>query len=83
MGILAAYLLQCCSQCRQTKTEPGDGKDNDCDGRVDEEIRNGKDDDDDGFIDEDIQTVANSQHNKLLIHHDTFLNIEIWSMTGL
>ena len=28
--------------------------DNDCDGRMDEEIANGVDDDGDGFIDEDI-----------------------------
>ena len=44
-------------QCRKTKPEAGDGIDNDCDGKVDEEIRNGKDDDGDGFVDEDITTV--------------------------
>ena len=35
----------------------GDGIDNDCDGKIDEEIKNGKDDDNDGLIDEDLQQV--------------------------
>jgi len=34
---------------------PGDGLDNDCDGRIDEEILDGMDDDNDGLIDEDTQ----------------------------
>ena len=36
---------------------PGDGVDNDCDGRIDEERKDGIDDDKDGFIDEDLQLV--------------------------
>ncbi|XP_028410633.1 uncharacterized protein LOC114533322 [Dendronephthya gigantea] len=35
---------------------PGDGLDNDCDRRIDEEIKNYIDDDDDGLIDEDLVT---------------------------
>ena len=38
-------------------TIPGDEKDNDCDGKVDEEIQDRLDNDGDGFIDEDIQLV--------------------------
>lgn len=38
-------------------TIPGDGKDNDCDARVDEEKRNFIDDDGDGRIDEDLATL--------------------------
>ncbi|XP_050413600.1 uncharacterized protein LOC126828063 [Patella vulgata] len=34
-----------------------DGDDNDCDGRVDEEVDDGSDNDGDGRIDEDLQTV--------------------------
>lgn len=33
---------------------PGDGIDNDCDGRIDEEMDNKIDDDGDGMIDEDL-----------------------------
>lgn len=40
--------------CTPTPTVPGDGLDNDCDGRIDEELRNGIDDDGDGLIDEDL-----------------------------
>ena len=36
---------------------PGDGVDNDCDGRIDEEVKDGKDDDGDRVIDEDLQLV--------------------------
>ena len=36
---------------------PGDGIDNDCDGRVDEEIKDGKDDDGDKYVDEDLALV--------------------------
>ena len=37
--------------------DPGDGLDNDCDGRRDEEIFDGKDNDGDGTIDEDLEMV--------------------------
>ena len=36
---------------------PGDGVDNDCDGKIDEEVKDGKDDDGDRVIDEDLQLV--------------------------
>ena len=37
--------------------KPGDQRDNDCDGRVDEEIRDKIDNDGDSKIDEDLQLV--------------------------
>ncbi|XP_078685483.1 IgGFc-binding protein-like [Branchiostoma floridae x Branchiostoma belcheri] len=40
--------------CKKMEPVPGDGIDNDCDRRVDEELLNGIDDDNDGQIDEDI-----------------------------
>ena len=44
-------------QCEKTATVAGDEVDNDCDGRIDEEIRNKKDDDGDGKVDEDLALV--------------------------
>ena len=49
-----SFLLK---KCRQTSAKPGDKIDNDCDGKIDEEIRDGKDNDDDGLIDEDFRRV--------------------------
>ena len=37
---------------------PGDGIDNDCDGKIDEETRDGIDNDGDGQIDEDFELVS-------------------------
>ena len=44
-------------QCRRRRTKPGDGFDNDCDGKIDEEILDGRDNDGDGKVDEDLQLV--------------------------
>ena len=44
-------------QCRRSRAKPGDGRDNDCDGRIDEEILDGIDNDGDGKVDEDMQLV--------------------------
>ena len=44
-------------QCRRSRTRAGDGRDNDCDGKIDEEILDGKDNDGDGRVDEDLQMV--------------------------
>ena len=41
--------------CIPTLTFEGDFVDNDCDGNYDEEILNGKDDDFDGYVDEDLE----------------------------
>ena len=45
-------------QCTLSETKPGDAIDNDCDGNIDEEIRDGKDNDGDGEIDEDLALVT-------------------------
>ena len=45
------------SQCKSTRSNPGDGIDNDCDGTIDEEEKDGKDNDGDGEIDEDLKLV--------------------------
>ena len=44
-------------QCEISETSPGDGLDNDCDGKFDEERRDGKDNDGDGKVDEDLTLV--------------------------
>ena len=44
-------------QCKLTISEPGDGIDNDCDGKIDEERRDGRDNDKDGLVDEDLGKV--------------------------
>jgi len=41
-------------ECKPTESEPGDGVDNDCDRKIDEELLNRVDDDGDGKIDEDL-----------------------------
>ena len=43
-----------------SEAEPGDGIDNDCDGKIDEEQRDRKDNDRDGRIDEDLGRVMMS-----------------------
>ncbi|XP_078677630.1 uncharacterized protein LOC144914054 isoform X1 [Branchiostoma floridae x Branchiostoma belcheri] len=40
--------------CSPTPTVPGDGVDNDCDGRIDEDLLDGQDHDGDGDVDEDL-----------------------------
>ncbi len=49
------YLIS--QQCKRTRSRPGDGIDNDCDGRIDEELLDGKDTDGDGRIGEDLAVV--------------------------
>jgi hypothetical protein len=48
------------SGCKRTAPIPGDGIDNDCDGRIDEEILNGVDDDGDPLTDEDLSASQGS-----------------------
>ena len=45
-------------QCERTQVVPGDELDNDCDGKIDEEVRDGRDNDGDGAIDEDLELVS-------------------------
>ena len=58
-------------QCRRTKSKPGDGLDNDCDGKFDEEILDGKDNDGDGRIDEDLQLVMPLDRYVLVVEEMT------------
>ena len=51
--------LQCLYyQCVASESQPGDGIDNDCDGRIDEEVRDNEDNDGDGKVDEDLALVS-------------------------
>ncbi|XP_019630341.1 PREDICTED: IgGFc-binding protein-like [Branchiostoma belcheri] len=54
-------LAQIGGACTPTQTVANDRVDNDCDGRVDEELRNGIDDDGDGLIDEDIASGESTE----------------------
>eukprot|EP00058_Branchiostoma_floridae_P004563 XP_002590051.1 hypothetical protein BRAFLDRAFT_129759 [Branchiostoma floridae] len=47
-------LAKIAAPCQVTQPTPADGEDNDCDGRIDEELPNGVDDDGDGLVDEDL-----------------------------
>ncbi|XP_068676392.1 uncharacterized protein [Montipora foliosa] len=50
------YDLGLKAECVRTKMIGGDKVDNDCDGKTDEELSNGRDDDGDGDVDEDLFT---------------------------
>ncbi|XP_078670638.1 IgGFc-binding protein-like [Branchiostoma floridae x Branchiostoma belcheri] len=51
-------LAQISAPCTTTQTVTNDRVDNDCDGRVDEELLDGIDNDGDGLIDEDLASVC-------------------------
>ncbi|KAK6959983.1 platelet endothelial aggregation receptor 1, partial [Biomphalaria glabrata] len=50
--------------------EPGDLIDNDCDGRVDEEVANERDDDHDAHVDEDLMFLTEAELTKLLLEEE-------------
>ncbi|XP_067929104.1 uncharacterized protein [Watersipora subatra] len=52
-GMRLQVINPACTQVLQLPTAYGDGIDNDCDARIDEELCDGEDDDQDGSIDED------------------------------
>ncbi|XP_035668445.1 IgGFc-binding protein-like [Branchiostoma floridae] len=56
-------LSRIAASCSTTTPVPADRVDNDCDGRVDEELLNGIDDDGDGLIDEDM-AIGNCADNR-------------------
>ncbi|KAI8521974.1 hypothetical protein Bbelb_017280 [Branchiostoma belcheri] len=56
-------LARIAASCSATAPVPGDRQDNDCDGRVDEELLNGRDDDGDGLVDEDL-AIGNCAENR-------------------
>ncbi|XP_019616865.1 PREDICTED: IgGFc-binding protein-like [Branchiostoma belcheri] len=55
-------LARIAASCSATTPVPGDRQDNDCDGRVDEELLNGRDDDGDGLVDEDLAVSNCADH---------------------
>ena len=74
--------------CAPTLTVGGDERDNDCDGRTDEERANGLDDDGDGRIDEDLVTPVpeflkpNDIVDTPLVSCDSSSNVADSSNTG-
>lgn len=59
LGMRIANLYSACVKTQSANGGNGDGIDNDCDNRIDEETRNNIDDDNDGLIDEDISYAGN------------------------
>ena len=53
-------------QCKKTRSRPGDGIDNDCDGKIDEELLDGLDTDGDGLIGEDLAVVIKFRWGEIL-----------------
>eukprot|EP00058_Branchiostoma_floridae_P004052 XP_002589540.1 hypothetical protein BRAFLDRAFT_97038 [Branchiostoma floridae] len=51
-------LARIAAPCSPTAAGPGDGLDNDCDGRIDEELLDGQDNDGDGDVDEDLAAAG-------------------------
>ena len=56
--------------CTPTAMVAGDGVDNDCDGRADEELANGLDDDGDGLVDEDVEDTTTPVPNAAPVAYD-------------
>ena len=58
-----------CRRLFPTGATIGDMVDNDCDGRIDEEVEDGKDDDGDGRIDEDTGSITSCTLNSTMDQH--------------
>lgn len=57
--------------CTPSATVPGNGRDDDCDGGIDEEDANGIDDDGDGLIDEDLEFAPGPVANIVPVAYET------------
>ena len=64
LGMRITAIYDACVPKQMTTGGNGDGIDNDCDNKIDEEILNGKDDDNDGLIDEDTVYSGVIQQHK-------------------
>ena len=64
LGMRITAIYDACVITQTTIGGNGDGIDNDCDNKIDEEILNGKDDDGDGLIDEDLVYSRVTQQQK-------------------
>ena len=64
LGMRITAIYDACVITQTTIGGNGDGIDNDCDNKIDEEILNGKDDDGDGLIDEDLVYSRVTQQHK-------------------
>ncbi|XP_055872693.1 uncharacterized protein LOC106068325 [Biomphalaria glabrata] len=53
-NIPAGYISSNIQECLRSAPKHGDLYDNDCDGIIDEEVKDGRDNDIDGFVDEDL-----------------------------
>lgn len=63
LGMRITNLYDACVETHIAHGGNGDGKDNDCDNRIDEEILNKVDDDKDGLIDEDVEYFGKTSNS--------------------
>ncbi|KAL3843275.1 hypothetical protein ACJMK2_021217 [Sinanodonta woodiana] len=63
VGMRITSIYDACVKTTPPNGGNGDGIDNDCDNRIDEELHNGKDDDQDGLIDEDTVFLKDIEQN--------------------
>ncbi|XP_045176687.2 uncharacterized protein LOC123537162 [Mercenaria mercenaria] len=63
LGMRISSLYNACVQTQRPNGGNGDGIDNDCDNKIDEEKLNKVDDDKDGLVDEDVAYAGKIQHH--------------------
>ncbi|XP_078583850.1 IgGFc-binding protein-like [Branchiostoma floridae x Branchiostoma japonicum] len=72
-------LAQISAPCDVTQPIANDRVDNDCDGRVDEELMNGIDDDGDGLIDEDIASTCSATDVVFVLDRSSSIELSIFN----
>ena len=63
LGMRITNIYSACEKSSPANGGNGDGKDNDCDNKIDEEKLNKVDDDNDGLIDEDVAYAGKIRHH--------------------